>query len=46
MKNVIELSKKVLNQTRRRLIDGVSVPVADKVVSIFEAHTDIIIKDR
>ncbi|MCP4445927.1 MAG: transposase, partial [Myxococcales bacterium] len=44
--NVIELSKKVLNQTRRRVIDGVSVPVADKVVSIFEPHTDIIIKDR
>ncbi|MCP4447544.1 MAG: hypothetical protein GY811_19715, partial [Myxococcales bacterium] len=26
MKNVIELSKKVLNQIRRRVIDGVSVP--------------------
>lgn len=46
MKRVILLSKKVLDQTRRRVIDGESVPVADKIVSIFEPHTDIIIKDR
>lgn len=46
MKHFVELSKKVLHQTRRRVIDGESVPVADKIVSIFEPHTDIIIKDR
>lgn len=46
MKHFVELSKKVLYQARRRVIDGESVPVADKIVSIFEPHTDIIIKDR
>ena len=46
MKHFIGLSKKVLSQSRRRVLDGESVPVADKIVSIFEPHTDIIIKDR
>lgn len=35
-------AKQVLNQTRRRVIDGESVPAAEKLVSIFEPHTDII----
>jgi IS5 family transposase len=28
------------------VLDGESVPAADKIVSIFEPHTDIIVKDR
>lgn len=36
---------RVLSQTKRRIIDGESVPAAEKIVSIFEQHTDIVIKD-
>jgi IS5 family transposase len=36
--------RRVIDQTRRRIIDGEKVPAQDKVVSIFETHTDIIIK--
>src|SRR5690606_6380893 len=42
----VALAERVLDQTRRRVFDGESVPAADKVVSIFEPHTDIIVKDR
>lgn len=42
----IELSRQVCDQTQRRVIQGESVPANEKVVSIFEDHTDIIIKDR
>jgi transposase, IS5 family len=40
------LADKVLDQTRRRVFDGETVPAPQKVVSIFEPHTDIIRKDR
>jgi IS5 family transposase len=42
----IKLAEQVLDQTRRRVFDGESVPAQQKVVSIFEPHTDIIRKDR
>lgn len=38
------LTERVLDQTRRRVFDGETVPAAEKVVSIFEEHTDIIVK--
>lgn len=44
--NNIELTQQVLDQTRRRVLNGESVPAAEKIVSIFEPHTDIIVKDR
>ncbi|MGK0224938.1 MAG: IS5 family transposase [Limisphaerales bacterium] len=37
---------KVIQQTQRRVIDGERVPVEDKIVSLFEAHTDIIVKGQ
>ena len=40
------LSEQVYDQTYRRVIQGEKVPADQKVVSIFEEHTDIIIKDR
>ena len=40
------LTEKVIDQTKRRVFDGETVPARDKIVSIFEEHTDIIIKDR
>lgn len=35
---------KVIEQTQRRVIEGERVPAEDKVVSLFEPHTDIIVK--
>ncbi len=40
------LGAQVINQTERRVIKGEKVPASEKIVSIFETHTDIIIKDR
>jgi IS5 family transposase len=36
----------VINQTYRRVINGEKVPAQEKIVSLFEPHTDIIVKDR
>ena len=41
-----DLSEKVYDQTYRRVIQGETVPADQKIVSIFEDHTDIIIKDN
>ncbi|MEJ2679925.1 MAG: hypothetical protein P8144_00210 [Gammaproteobacteria bacterium] len=35
---------KVIDQTRRRLFDGESVPATEKIVSIFEERANLIIK--
>jgi IS5 family transposase len=34
----------VIEQTERRVFQGEKVPAGEKIVSIFEAHTDIIVK--
>lgn len=36
----------VVDQTERRVLRGETVPAEEKIVSFFEPHTDIIIKDR
>lgn len=46
LKHYIELTRRVIEQTARRVIYGESVPASEKIVSIFEPHTDIIVKDR
>ena len=46
LKKYIEMACRVIGQTERRVIHGESVPASEKVVSIFEPHTDIIVKDR
>ena len=46
LQHFIRLTKKIINQTERRVLLGEVVPASEKVVSIFEDHTDIIIKDR
>lgn len=46
LKEVIRLTTRVIEQTTRRVIHGESVPASEKIVSIFEPHTDIIVKDR
>ena len=42
----VQLALKVINQTERRVMRGEQVDAQDKVVSIFEPHTDIIVKKR
>ena len=42
----VQLALKVIDQTERRVMGGEKVAAQDKVVSIFEPHTDIIRKAR
>ena len=37
-----QLAEQVLGQTRRRVLEGESVPAEEKILSIFEPHTDLI----
>lgn len=40
------LIQNVISQTERRIVNGESVPASEKIFSIFEEHTDIIIKAK
>jgi IS5 family transposase len=40
----LPLIKQVIDQTQRRVFQGESVPAGEKIFSLFETHTDIIIK--
>ena len=44
MDHYITLFLKVIDQTQRRVYNGENVPASEKIVSIFEPHTDIIVK--
>jgi IS5 family transposase len=46
LQQTIERTLRVIDQTERRVVHGESVPAGEKIVSIFEAHTDVICKDR
>ena len=46
LEHYLPLTLKVVDQTERRIIHDEKVPSEEKVVSIFEDHTDIIKKDR
>lgn len=46
MSHYVQLAEKVMDQTERRVMRGEKVDASDKVVSIFEPHTDIIVKDN
>jgi len=46
IKDYADLTGQVIDQTRRRVLLGEKVPSSQKVVSIFEPHTNIIVKDR
>lgn len=39
-------TERVMDQTRRRVLEGEKVPSDEKLVSIFEQHTDIVVKDK
>jgi transposase, IS5 family len=42
----IPLAEKVVDQTKRRILNDEKVPAQEKVVSIFEPHTDIICRGK
>lgn len=46
LRHFIGLIKRGISQARRRVLEGEKVPSTEKIVSIFEEHTDIIVKDR
>jgi IS5 family transposase len=46
LQHYVALARRVVSQTHRRVVLGETVPAGEKLVSIFETHTDIIVKDR
>jgi IS5 family transposase len=46
LQEIIALTEQVMDQTIRRVFHGEQVPAEQKVVSLFEPHTDVIKKDR
>jgi IS5 family transposase len=46
LKRYLERTDQVVDQTRRRVLEAESVPASEKLVSIFEEHTDIIRKSN
>lgn len=40
----LPLIERIVDQTRRRVLDGEAVPAGAKLVSLFEPHADIIVK--
>ena len=46
IERVLPLGMNVLDQARRRIIHGEKVPAKEKIVSIFEPHTDIIVRNK
>jgi IS5 family transposase len=46
LENYFEALNTIIDQTELRVINGESVPAEDKLVSIFEQHTDILVKGK
>lgn len=46
LRRYLPLAERVISQTERRVLRGESVSASEKIVSIFEPHTDIIVKDN
>ncbi|WP_371924871.1 transposase [Endozoicomonas sp. SCSIO W0465] len=44
--HLLPLVDAIVSQTERRVFKGEKVPAQEKVVSLYEPHTDIIVKDR
>ena len=45
-KHVVPLTERIIDQAERRVVKGENVAVEEKLVSLFEPHTDIIVKDK
>ena len=46
LRHYVDLARRVISQTERRVFEDEKVPASEKLVSIFEEHTDVIIKDN
>ena len=46
LKQFAKLAQQIVDQTERRVINGEKVSATEKIVSLFEPHTDIIVKDQ
>ena len=46
LSHFLPLVKRIVDQAERRVLNGEPVPASEKLVSLFEPHTDIIVKDR
>jgi IS5 family transposase len=46
IEDVADVAERVIDQSRRRVLEGEKVPAAEKIVSIFEPHSDILVKDN
>ncbi|MBI5442461.1 MAG: ISNCY family transposase [Deltaproteobacteria bacterium] len=46
LERVVGLLDRVISQTERRVLRGEKVPASEKLISLFEDHADIIVKDR
>ena len=46
LRGYLESLNTIINQTERRVLDGEKVEAKDKLVSIFETHTDILAKGK
>ncbi len=46
LREVLVLLDRVVGQTRRRVLQGEAVPAAEKIVSLFEPHADILVKGQ
>lgn len=46
LSHFLPLVRRVIDQTERRVLHGEQVPAREKLVSLFEPHTDILRKDR
>ncbi len=46
LQEIIPLGEQVVSQTRRRVLAAQKVPASEKVVSIFEPHTDLLMKGK
>jgi transposase, IS5 family len=44
--HIIPLVERIIDQAERRVIKGENLPAEEKIVSLFEPHTDIIVKDK
>lgn len=43
---ILPLVEQVIAQTTRRVLYGEAVPASEKLVSLFESHADVLVKDR
>lgn len=46
LREYVALARRAISQTERRVLRGEAVPAAEKIFSIFEPHTDIVVKDN